>query len=118
MDCDAKWFKDKDRLGHWTKSLQCIPEKFCLESIRRYLIDSTEKTFDKDAVRAFKSLKAYKYFQEGYVQRIYTQRDASTKLTISKAEVMASMERRVYQVFVCLDDAGKVLGGSCKCVAG
>ena len=30
-----------------------------------YLVNSTESTFDKESMKAFKSLKAYKYFSDG-----------------------------------------------------
>ncbi|KAJ8310054.1 LOW QUALITY PROTEIN: hypothetical protein KUTeg_011919 [Tegillarca granosa] len=86
-------------------------------------IFGTDKTFDKDSVRAFKSLKAFKYFQAGYVQKIFTclVSDLSVsddKLFVCKSEVLASMERKVYKVFVNLSQCGEVLGGSCKCVSG
>ncbi|KAJ8311642.1 hypothetical protein KUTeg_010997 [Tegillarca granosa] len=87
------------------------------------MMESRDKTFDKDSVRAFKSLKAYKYFQAGYVQKISTctAKDVSVSdddLFLAKAEVLPSMERKVYKVNVCLSSCGDVLGGSCMCVAG
>ncbi|KAJ8300732.1 hypothetical protein KUTeg_022251 [Tegillarca granosa] len=123
MSLSVKWFQQKDLSGHWSRSIRAIPEKFSLESIRQYLMESRDKTFDKDSVRAFKSLKAYKYFQAGYVQKISTctAKDVSVSdddLFLAKAEVLPSMERKVYKVNVCLSSCGDVLGGSCMCVAG
>ncbi|KAJ8315882.1 hypothetical protein KUTeg_006558 [Tegillarca granosa] len=123
MSLSVKWFQQKDLSGHWSRSIRAIPEKFSLESIRQYLMESRDKTFDKDSVRAFKSLKAYKYFQAGYVQKISTctAKDLSVSdddLFLAKAEVLPSMERKVYKVNVCLSSCGDVLGGSCMCVAG
>ncbi|KAJ8311195.1 hypothetical protein KUTeg_011258 [Tegillarca granosa] len=123
MSLSVKWFQQKDLSGHWSRSIRAIPEKFSLESIRQYLMESRDKTFDKDSVRAFKSLKAYKYFQAGYVQKISTctAKDVSVSdddIFLAKAEVLPSMERKVYKVNVCLSSCGDVLGGSCMCVAG
>lgn len=57
------------------------------------------------------------------MQKIYTcqARDISVQtgdMFLAKAEVMASMERKVYKVILCIDQDGDVQGGSCTCVAG
>jgi hypothetical protein len=51
------------------------------------------KTFGKEGIRAYKSLKAYKYFEEGYVQRIRSAQKHDVYFV--KAEVMTSMARRI-----------------------
>ena len=33
-----------------------------------YVVYSRDKTFDMDSLKAFKSLKAYRYFHDGYVK--------------------------------------------------
>ena len=35
-----------------------------------YLINSQEKEFDRESLKAFKSLKAYKYFEDGLVTNV------------------------------------------------
>ena len=44
--------------GQWDKDLSCIPSDFGLEVIKTCLIDSPDKTFDKQSIRAYKSLHA------------------------------------------------------------
>ena len=36
-----------------------------------YLIESKDNTFDQGSMRAFKSLKAFKYFADGYVHNVW-----------------------------------------------
>ena len=36
-----------------------------------YLVNSTDSTFDKESMKAFKSLKAYKYFSDGLVSNVW-----------------------------------------------
>ncbi|XP_033730700.1 uncharacterized protein LOC117320144 [Pecten maximus] len=118
------WFVNKLSANTWTTSLKNVPEKYCHEQLKKYLVESREKTFDKDSLRAFKSLKAFKYFKDGYVQKLKTatvKDDAVSpdSIFLCKAQVMASMARKHYTVFTCISSSsGLVLGGSCECVAG
>ena len=36
-----------------------------------YLVYGHDKTFDMDSLKTFKSLKAYKYFYDGYVKDVW-----------------------------------------------
>jgi len=111
------WFDSSQCV--WEKTLQDIPD-FDHGKLKTYLCDSTSKTYDKESLRAYKSLKAYKFFEEGYVQKINkakTLRDGK-QVYIVKADVMASMAQKVYRTYVCLDMDGVVAGGACTCVAG
>jgi len=115
---DDKWFKTIDGKGKWIKSLQNIPE-ITLETIKKHLITSN-KTYDRAAVKAYKCLKAYKFFYEGYVQKICICQAnfAKEDVTVCKAEILASMSKKIYRTFVCLNEAGQILGATCTCVAG
>ncbi|KAJ8318643.1 hypothetical protein KUTeg_003734 [Tegillarca granosa] len=120
---DAQWFRHKTMSAEWTNSLTSVPKKFDYMKLRGYLIDSRNKTFDKESMRAFKSLKGFKYFDSGYVQRMKTTNVKDIDLSpnplfVCKAQVMASMARHINNVYVCLHKEGDVLGGSCGCVAG
>ncbi|KAJ8306622.1 hypothetical protein KUTeg_017167 [Tegillarca granosa] len=120
---DAQWFRHKTMSAEWTNSLTSVPKKFDYMKLRGYLIDSRNKTFDKESMRAFKSLKGFKYFDSGYVQRMKTTNVKDIDLSpnplfVCKAQVMASMARHINNVYVCLHKEGDVLGGSCECVAG
>ena len=35
-----------------------------------YLVESKDKTFDMESLKAFKSLKAYRYFADGFIQNV------------------------------------------------
>lgn len=111
-----EWFSRSEI--KWAKNLCNVPD-FTIEKLKNYLVESRDKTFDKDTTRAYKSLKAYKYFAEGYVQKIgHSVVDGEDAYYI-KAEVMASMTHRAYPTFVCLDRrTGDPIGASCACVAG
>ena len=71
-------------------------------------------------MKAFKSLKAYKYFAANYVQ------DTSLyyfgpekKVLYIRAHVSASVKADTYPVYVTMDQqTGEVFGGKCTCVAG
>ncbi|KAJ8320360.1 hypothetical protein KUTeg_001947 [Tegillarca granosa] len=120
---DAQSFRHKTMSAEWTNSLTSAPKKFDYMKLRGYLIESRNKTFDKESMRAFKSLKGFKYFDSGYVQRMKTTNVKDMDLSpnplfVCKAQVMASMARHINNVYVCLHKEGNVLGGSCECVAG
>ena len=79
-------------------------------------MESRNKTFDKEGMRAYKYLKAYTYFEEGHAQRISSAQKHDVYFV--KAEVMASMASRIYTSYMCMSKEGDVHGGSCDCVAG
>lgn len=108
-----EWFLSS--VSRWEQNLSDVPD-FDIGKLKFYLTHSRNKTFDKEGMRAYKSLKAYKYFEEGYVQKI--SRGSIDSDYLIRAEVLASMAQRSYQSFVCLDPNGNVKGGICECVAG
>lgn len=101
--------------GEWERNLKDVPE-FDISKLKTYLTESCNKTFDKEGMRAYKSLKAFKYFEEGYVQKISSL--VSENNYLIRADVMASMTQKVYKPYMCLSSSGVVKGGSCDCVAG
>jgi hypothetical protein len=84
--------------------------------LKRYLTESRNKTFGKEGIRAYKSLKACKYFEEGYVQRIRSAQKHDVYFV--KAEVMTSMARRIYTSYICMSKERYVHGGASNCAAG
>ena len=109
------WFQSTVEKGEWEKHLKDLPE-FDISKLKRYLTESRNKTFGKEGIRAYKSLKAYKYFEEGYVQRIRSAQKHDVYFV--KVEVMTSMARRIYTSCMYMSKEGDVHGGSCDCVAG
>ena len=80
-----------------------------------YLTDSKNRTFDSESMKAFKSLKAYKYFGAKYVLYFGPEEN----VLYIKARVSASMKANAYPVYETMDQqTGEVFGGNCTCVAG
>ena len=60
---------DIEAVTGWTKDLTLLHD-FNSMHVYDYLIHSQEKEFDRDSLKVFKSLKAYKYFAEGLVMNV------------------------------------------------
>lgn len=59
-----KWFLHHTCKGDWLRNLSNVPE-FDIGKLKYYLTDSRNKTFDKEAMRPYKSLKAGKFYWGG-----------------------------------------------------
>jgi len=55
-------------VADWGMKLNGILAEFTLINIAIYFVYGRDKSFDMQALRAHKSLKAYKYFYDGYVK--------------------------------------------------
>lgn len=88
--------------------------------IYTYLTESKSKTFDSESMKTFKSLKAYKYFADGFVRGTSLHYfGPEKKVLYIRAHVSASMKAAVCPVYVSMDQqSGEVFGGKCTCVAG
>ena len=64
----GKSLVDVHKIQSWTKSLASSPD-FTFVHLYHYLVNSKEKTFDEEGMKAYKSLKVYKYFADGYSAR-------------------------------------------------
>ena len=56
---------------NWSKSHSGILKDFTFMNLLVYLVHSRDKTFDMYSLRAFKSLKAYKFFYDGFVKNVW-----------------------------------------------
>ncbi|XP_070559916.1 uncharacterized protein [Ptychodera flava] len=103
---------------NWTRDLKYIPTDFGMEKMKEYLIYSTDKSYDGDSMRQYKTLRSYRLFHEGYVQNI--EANVQTRFLIVRAQVMPSESTdRLYRAYVCLNKTtGDIYGGKCRCVAG
>lgn len=83
-------------------------------------LESKDNTFDQGSMRAFKSLKAFKYFADGYVQNVWAAEvDQEGDLLVIWCFCFSSLKfGTTYPVFVCLNRSGDVYSVECKCVAG
>ena len=57
---------DVHKIQSWTKSLASLAD-FTFVHLYHYLVNGKEKTFDEEGMKAYKPLKAYKYFADGYI---------------------------------------------------
>lgn len=103
----------------WTDDVSSWPN-FEFGNLYTYLIDSTGQ-FTKEKLRAFKSLEAYNYFFNGYVQTVFYYQGESRKFAILTAKVNPSQKsaEQAHQAWVvlCRDD-GSVKTAHCMCMAG
>ena len=56
--------------GDWKRDLSLL-EDFTFMDLFTYLVESKDNTFDQGSMRTFKSLKAFRYFADGYVQNVW-----------------------------------------------
>ena len=59
------------RVTQWSKILKGVLKEFICMNLLLYLVYGRDKTFDLDSLKALKSLKAYKYFYDGYVKNVW-----------------------------------------------
>ena len=51
----------------WGKQLKGVLKDFTFMNLLIYLVYGRDKSFDMQSLKVFKSLKAYKYFYDGYI---------------------------------------------------
>jgi len=105
--------------GDWKRNLSLLSD-FTFMDLFTYLVESKDNTFDQGSIRAFKSLKAFRYFADGYVQNVWaTEVNQASDLLIIRCYCFSSLKcGTTYPVFVCLSRNGDVYSAECKCVAG
>ena len=55
----------------WDKRLNSVLKDFTFMNLLMYLVYGQDKSFDMQSLKPFISLKAYKYFFDGYVRNIW-----------------------------------------------
>ena len=83
----------------------------------QYLINSTDSTLDRESMRAFKSLKAYKYFADGLVRNVWAHH-LEDQVVVSRYRPSSLKAKTTYTVYVVIKTTGDVVGGAHNCVAG
>ena len=58
-------------MASWTKTLKGVIADFTFMNLLIYLVFGRVKTFDMQSMRAFKSLKAYRFFADGFVSNVW-----------------------------------------------
>ena len=107
-----------EEITDWTKSLDCL-EEFGYGQLFVYLVESRDKTFDHQSMRAFKSLKGYLFFADGFVKNMWIYCHPETGLLVFLAYCYHSLTTEPsLQVFVCLSKQGDVYSAQCNCISG
>ena len=106
----------------WMKELSPHLKEFTFMNLLVYLVYGRDKSFDMDSMRAYKSLKAYKFFFDGFVKNVWLHPFAETNPPIIyvRGFVHHSLSTDPpLEVFVSINaDSGDVYGGQCNCVSG
>ena len=55
----------------WDKKLQGVLKDFTFMNLLIYLVYGRDKSFDMQSLKAFKSLKAYKFYYDGFVKNVW-----------------------------------------------
>ena len=55
----------------WKKELSGVLNEFTFMNLLIYLVYGRDKSFDMKSLKAFKSLKAYKFFYDGFVRNVW-----------------------------------------------
>ena len=61
--CEMPSFR---QIRAWNKDLSRLCN-FSFRQLYEYLVNNKDKTFDKKSMKAYKSLKVYKYFKDSFV---------------------------------------------------
>ena len=109
----------------WKKELKGVLNEFTFMNLLIYLVYGRDKSFDMKSLKAFKSLKAYKFFYDGFVRNAWVHEcvvPASTSLRVLyfRAFVHHSLTcESPLTVFVSVNgDNGDVYSAKCDCVSG
>ena len=110
---------------HWSKTLDSTLKDFTFMNLLVYLVYSRDKTFDMHSLKAFKSLKAYKFFYDGFVRNVWVYEcpnvnNIALRVLYFCAFVYHSLTcDSSLEVFVALNgDTGDVYSARCSCVSG
>ena len=109
----------------WSKKLVGVLREFSFMNLLIYLVYGWDKTFDMESMKAFRSLKAYKYFFDGFVRNVWVYEcpntnDLNLRVLYFRAYVHHSLTCDTpLEVYVSINaDNGDVYSGKCSCVAG
>ena len=86
-----------------------------------YLVYGRDKSINMESLKAFQSLKAYKFFHDGFVRNVWVHRFPSMDNLLYFCEfVHHSLScEALLEVFVALNgDTGDVYTTQCLCVSG
>ena len=110
---------------NWTKNLAGVLVEFTFMNLLIYLVYGRDKTFDMQSMKAFRSLKAYKYFFDGFVRNVWVYECPRTsnlnlRVLYFRGYVHHSLTcDSPLEVYISINgDNGDVYSGKCSCVSG
>ena len=107
-----------ETIRQWTKDVSPI-RGYWFMKLYQYLNNSTESAFDKESMRDFKSLKAYKYFADGLVRNVWAHHLEDRVHVVVRGYCLSSLKAKTtYTVYVVIKTTGDVVGGACNSVPG
>ena len=113
------------RVKEWSRKLKDVLKDFTFMNLLIYLVYGRDKSFDMQSLKAFKSLKAYKFFCDGFVKNVWVH-----EFPISEVGSLRILYFRAYvhhlltcdaplETFVTLNgNNGDVYSAQCMCVSG
>ena len=108
----------------WSKKLKGVLKDFTFMNLLIYLVYGRDKSFDMQSLKAFKSLKAYKFFYDGFVKNVWVHEfpisEAGLRMLYFHAYVHHSLTCDVpLETYVALNgNSGDVYSAQCTCVSG
>ena len=102
----------------WSKDLRVLSD-FTFMDLYTYLVDSKDKSYDKESLKSFKSLKGYRYFSDEFVHNVWIHELPTGKYLYLHCHCFASLTiKKFYAVYVCMSRKGTVYLANCQCKAG
>ena len=111
---------DPKTLNNWTNDLSKLPQ-ISYNEIIDYLVYGSCKFFQREDMKCFKQLKAFKFFKDRHVQNIELSLiSEKSSYCFVKAAVLPSMRQdRVYRTWISVvKETAKVFSADCNCTAG
>lgn len=112
-------------LNGWSREVENIPS-ITEKDLYNYLVLNTSRTFDKDGMKANRSLKAKVFFKDGHVHSVqhHIINDSCTHCYV-KCKVVPSIatqkenQKPDYDVWICMSKiTGHIHSAGCNCSAG
>ena len=115
-----------ESVTEWKKELKGVLNDFTFMNLLIYLVYGRDKSFDMQSLKAFKSLKAYKFFYDGFVKNVWVYECPKPaappflRVLYFRAYVHHSLTcDSPLEVFVSLNgDNGDVYSAKCTCMSG
>ena len=81
--------------------------------------EQQEKTLDEESMKAYKSLKAYKYFADSYIRNVWAgEPQEQDDAIVVRCHCLSSLKVKKVYVVHLVKKSGDVLSASCTCISG